>query len=150
MAFGVGDADTVLSPVADSPGMRVVHESADGGTVLASDVDIAEGVVETSKGLMFRSSIPEAYALVFEFDPPSGLAAKLPFASDDAVARRIIHMLFVRFPIDVLWLQGETVAHVKTLRPWIGLGMADADRIIELPAGAADGVEVGDTVVVKK
>ena len=130
--------------------MRVVHDPDGEARVLASDVDIAEGFVQTSKGLMFRSSIPEAYALVFEFDPPEGLAAKLPFAGDDAVARRIIHMLFVRMPIDVLWLQGETVAQVSTLRPWIGIGMAKADRIVELPAGAAEGVEAGDTVVVEE
>ncbi|QCC51189.1 DUF192 domain-containing protein [Halapricum salinum] len=126
--------------------MRVVHESADGEAVLASDVDVAEGFVQTSKGLMFRSSIPDDYALVFEFDPPSGLEAKLPFTRDDAVARRFIHMLFVRFPIDVLWLQGEEVVHVKTLRSWLGVGMGKADRIIELPKGAAEDVDVGDVV----
>lgn len=130
--------------------MRVVHETADGETVLASDVDIAEGFVETSKGLMFRSSIPEDYALVFEFDPPSSPMTNFPFVSDDAVARRFVHMLFVRTPIDVVWLQGEEVDHVKTLRPWLGVGMGKADRIIELPKGAADEVEPGDTVVVKE
>jgi uncharacterized membrane protein (UPF0127 family) len=130
--------------------MRVVHESADGETVLASDVDIAEGFVQTSKGLMFRSSIPDDYALVFEFDPPSGLGAKLPFTRDDAVARRFIHMLFVRFPIDVLWLQGEEVVHTKTLRPWIGVGMGKADRIVELPKGTVADVEVGDSVVIEE
>jgi uncharacterized membrane protein (UPF0127 family) len=129
--------------------MRIVHETADGEAVLASDVDIAEGLIETSKGLMFRKSIPEGYALVFEFDPPSGLEAKLPFASDDAVARRFLHMLFVRFPIDAVWLQGEEVVHVETLRPWLGVGMAKADRIIELPKGAAADVEPGDTVIVE-
>lgn len=149
MGFEAGDADSVLPPLADSPAMRLVHESDGESSVLASDVEIAEGFVETSKGLMFRSSIPEEYALVFEFEPPSGIAAKLPLAGDDAVARRFVHMLFVRIPLDVLWLQGETAVHVKTLRPWIGLGMASADRIVELPAGAAEAVEAGDRVVLE-
>jgi len=126
--------------------MRLVHEREEESAVLASDVEIAEGFVQTSKGLMFRSSIPEEYALVFEFEPPSGISAKLPFSGDDAVARRFIHMLFVRMPLDVLWLRGQEVVHVKTLRPWVGIGMANADRIIELPGGAADDVDVGDTV----
>ncbi|MFB6188741.1 MAG: DUF192 domain-containing protein [Halapricum sp.] len=130
--------------------MRVVHESDGNEQVLASDVEIAEGFVQTSKGLMFRRSIPDDYALVFEFDPPSGLEAKVPLAGDDAVAWRSIHMLFVRFPIDVLWLRGETVEKVKTLRPWRGLGLAKADRIVELPEGAAADVAVGDVVRVSE
>jgi len=126
--------------------MRLVHESDGGTAVLASDVEIADGFIQTSKGLMFQSSIPADYALVFEFEPPSGISAMLPFSGDDAVARRFIHMLFVRMPLDVLWLQGQEVVHVKTLRPWVGTGMANADRIVELPAGTASTVEVGDTV----
>ncbi|MEF8975895.1 MAG: DUF192 domain-containing protein [Halapricum sp.] len=130
--------------------MRIVHETDEGEAVLASDVDIAEGFIETSKGLMFRSSIPDDYALVFEFETPEGLFPSiveiLPYLENTAVDRRFIHMLFVRFPIDVLWLQGEEVVHVKTLRPWIGVGMGKADRIIELPAGTAEAVEAGDTI----
>jgi uncharacterized membrane protein (UPF0127 family) len=58
-------------------------------------------------------------------------------------------MLFMRFPIDVLWLQGERVVKRARLSPWTGYGVARADRIIELPAGAAEGVSVDDTVVVE-
>jgi len=130
--------------------MRLVHEGDGESAVLASDVEIAEGFVQTSKGLMFRSSIPEEYALVFEFDEPEGLfpalVEALPYLENSAVARRFVHMLFVRMPLDVLWLQGQEVVHVKTLRPWIGIGMANADRIVELPAGTADEIDVGDTV----
>lgn len=129
--------------------MRLVHDPDGTARVLASDVEIAEGFVQTSKGLMFQSSIPDDYGLVFEFDPPAPWLQKLPLVSDDAVARRFIHMLFVRFPIDVIWLAGDTVVKKKGLRPWLGIGVADADRIIELPAGAAEGVEPGDTVVVE-
>ena len=149
MGFEAGDADSVLPPLTDSPVMRLVHESDGESSVLASDVEIAEGFVKTSKGLMFRSSIPGDYALIFEFESPSGLVTKLPFAGDDAVTRRFIHMLFVRMALDVVWLQDEDVVHVKTLRPWVGIGVAEADRIVELPAGAAKDVEVGDRVVLE-
>lgn len=107
--------------------MRVLHDRS----VLASDVDAADTRRSQARGLMFRRSIPEDYALVFRF-------------SD--VDRRDVHMLFVPFPLDVLWLVDGEVEQVKRLRPWIGLGSARADTLIELPAGAADGVEPGDAV----
>ncbi|WEL18288.1 Uncharacterized protein SVXHr_2131 [Halorhabdus sp. SVX81] len=116
--------------------MRVVHEPAegDGTRTLASDVEVAEGLWAKFRGLRFRRSIPEHYALVFEFSHPG---------------RRDIDMLFVRTPLDVLWLEDERVRQVKTLRPWIGFGLARADCVIELPPDAADGVEAGDRVVVE-
>jgi hypothetical protein len=80
---------------------------------------------------MFRRSIPDDYALVFEFD---------------GAARRSVHMLFVPFPIDVLWIEDQRVTAIETLSPWTGFGADRADTLIELPAGVADEVEVGDRV----
>lgn len=99
--------------------------------MLASDVDVASGLLQQARGLMFRRSIPEDYALVFPFDEPD---------------TRSVHMLFVPFPIDVLWLVDDEVTRRKRLRPWIGLGRGTADAIVELPPGAADGVGEGDVV----
>lgn len=82
---------------------------------------------------MFRRSVPDDYALVFTFD---------------GVARRDVHMLFVPFPLDVLWLVEGTVERVERLRPWIGLASARADTLVELPAGAASSVQEGDSVAV--
>ena len=125
--------------------MRVVHDDGSDRRTLAETVEVAESTLEQAKGLMFRDSIPDDYALVFRLHGPSwplsALLGEYGFQS--------IHMLFVRFPIDVLWLRGEEVAQVKTLSPWTGLGMARADTVVELPAGAADGVEPGDGVVVE-
>ena len=116
--------------------MRVVHEPAegDGGRTLATDIEVTEGLWAKFRGLRFRRSVPEDYALVF------------PFGSS---GRRDIDMLFVRTPLDVLWLEDERVRQVKTLRPWIGFGLARADCVVELPPGSADGVEMGDRVVVE-
>jgi hypothetical protein len=123
--------------------MRVVHDPNGQARTLASTVETADSGLEQTKGLMFRSSIPEDYALVFRFEDP-------PFWTPDALAHwRSIHMLFVRFPLDVVWLLDGEVRQVKTLSPWRGVGMAKADTILELPAGAADGVEPGDAVVVE-
>lgn len=127
--------------------MQVVHVRADESAVgdgeaaesrrrvLASDVDAADSLLEQARGLMFQSSIPEDYAMVFRFDDPG---------------TRGLHMLFVPFPIDVLWLVDGEVTRCERLRPWIGLGRATADTVIELPAGAADGVEPGDVVRVEE
>ena len=110
--------------------MRVLHD----GEPLATDVEVADSTLARARGLMFRRSIPEDYALVFTFDD---------------VARRDVHMLFVPFPLDAVWLVDGEVEQVKRLRPWIGLGAARADTLIELPAGAAAAVDVGDAVTVE-
>ncbi|MBX0321995.1 DUF192 domain-containing protein [Halomicroarcula sp. F13] len=114
--------------------MRIVHDPDGHPQTLAHEVDRAESLLEQARGLMFRRSIPDDYALVFPFDD---------------VGTRSIHMLFVPFPLDVLWLADDEVQAVETVSPWYGVGWARADTVLELPAGAADGVSEGDTVVVE-
>lgn len=121
--------------------MRVVHEADGGEAVLATDVDLAESLAAQTKGLMFRSDVPEGYAMVFEFEQPRWRQA-LPLVADRPL--NFIHMLFVRVPLDVVWLREGEVVKVATLHPWRGLGAARADTIIEFPAGAAADVAVGD------
>ncbi|GGO01660.1 DUF192 domain-containing protein [Haloarcula pellucida] len=113
--------------------MRIVHDPEGTPRTLAHEVERAESLFAQARGLMFRRSIPDDYALVFPFD--------------DAETRSI-HMLFVPFPLDVLWLADDEVQAVKTVPPWYGVGWARADTLLELPAGAAAGVSEGDTVVV--
>lgn len=115
--------------------MQVVHHCDEERDVLASDVDVADTLFEKARGLTFQRGVPEDYGLVFEFD---------------TARPRTFHMLFVPFPIDVLWLVDREVTAVERLRPWIGLGRATADRAIELPAGAAEDVEPGDRVTVEE
>jgi hypothetical protein len=61
-----------------------------------------------------------------------------------------IHMMFMRFPIDAVFFNKEgTVTSVSTsVRPWIGMawGGRGAVGVIELPAGAAADVAVGDSL----
>jgi uncharacterized membrane protein (UPF0127 family) len=141
--------------------MRVVHESADadrgstrGRSVLAADVETADSPLSKTVGLMGRTSVPDDYALVFQFEPgllERGLLS-LPrplSALGERARRRDIHMLFVRTPIDVVWIEEAEVVKVRTLDPWRGRDSARADTVIELAAGAADGVEPGDRVLVE-
>jgi len=113
--------------------VRVVHRPADsaGERVLATDVAVAETFLSRARGLMFRRSIPDDYGLVFRFE---------------SAKTRDLHMVCVPFPIDAVWIVDGEVTAVKRLRPWVGWGRARADTIIELPAGAADAVALGDRI----
>jgi len=99
--------------------------------VLADDVEVADSGLSRLRGLMFRRSVPDDYALMFPFEEPGS---------------RSLHMLFVPFAIDAVWLVEGEVTRAKRLRPWVGLGWGTADTVLELPAGAADGVEPGDDI----
>ncbi|AGN01111.1 hypothetical protein L593_05810 [Salinarchaeum sp. Harcht-Bsk1] len=114
----------------------MVHEPADGSPrPLATDVDTADWLLPKAIGLMGRSSIPEDYAMIFDFGTPT---------------TRSVHMLFVRTPIDVVWTENDRVERVETLAPWTGHARARSDRFIELAPGAASDVEPGDRVVVEE
>jgi uncharacterized membrane protein (UPF0127 family) len=110
---------------------RIVHGDDADAHVLATDVSIADSFLARARGLMFRRSFPDGSALVFPFD---------------GAAPRTLHMVCVPFDIDALWLRSGRVERVARLSAWTGLGRAAADVVIELPAGAADGVRAGDTV----
>ncbi|WP_336021756.1 DUF192 domain-containing protein [Halobellus salinisoli] len=112
--------------------MRVVHDTNGEETrTLAGDVDVADTFLTQARGLMFRRSIPEDYAMAFTFEEAK---------------ERNLHMVFVPFDLDALWIVEGEVRAKKRLRAWRGFGAAVADAIVELPAGVADGVEVGDAV----
>lgn len=112
--------------------VRLVHEPVDGDArPLATEVETADGVLGKARGLMFRPSIPDEYALVFNYGEPR---------------RRGLHMLFVPFPVDAVWLVDGEVTATARLRPWVGRGAGRADTVLELAAGGADGVEPGDAV----
>lgn len=131
---GTGPGHTAKA-IRDGPGesgVRVVHVTGADRRVLADDVETADGPFGRGRGLMFRRSIPDNYALVFQFD---------------GQGPRDLHMVFVPFAIDALWLCDGIVQQVRTLHPWTGHGRAVADTVIELPAGTAADVQAGDQVV---
>jgi uncharacterized membrane protein (UPF0127 family) len=111
--------------------VHIEHRADGTRQPLATDVEVADTFLSRARGLMFRRSISEEYALLFRFD---------------GVAERDLHMVFVPFDLDAVWLVDDEVTATKRLRAWRGLGAAAADTVIELPAGAASAVEVGDTV----
>ena len=114
-----------------SLGVRLEHHADDARRTLATDIEVVDTFVSRAHGLMFRRSIPDDYAMVFRFDETD---------------ERDLHMVFVPFDLDAVWVIDGEVTATKRLRAWRGLGAAAADTVIELPAGAASAVNVGDTV----
>ncbi|MDJ1431713.1 DUF192 domain-containing protein [Halostagnicola sp. A-GB9-2] len=114
--------------------MRLVHDANGEREPLASDIEIADGLVSQTRGLMFKRSIADGYGLAFSFETAKA---------------RDIHMLFVFMSLDVIWIHEDVVQRVETLRPWRGFAKETADLIIELPAGTASDVEVGDEVLLE-
>ncbi|AHG03062.1 hypothetical protein HALDL1_05260 [Halobacterium sp. DL1] len=113
--------------------MHLCHERNGESRTLAHTVDTADSFISQTLGLMFRTSMPQDYALVFPFDKP---------------AARDAHMVFVPFDIDAVWVEDGEVQQVKRLSAWTGRGEARCDTLVELPAGAADSISVGDRLFV--
>ena len=93
------------------------------------EILIADSFATRFMGLMFRKKLPAATGLFLA-----------PCSS--------VHMCFMRFAIDVVYLDKEynIVKVVNYLRPWIGLSVcANAWAALEMTAGEAErcGLEVG-------
>ena len=96
---------------------------------MAARVEVAGSFLRRGLGLMFRSELP----------PGHGLAIT-PCSS--------IHMFFMRFPLDVAFLDrdGRVLRAYHGIRPWrVSRIVRGARSAVELPAGtlAAAGVERG-------
>ena len=106
--------------------MAVLKKSA--GTVVASDVELADTVLKKTTGVMFRRHLSPGFAMIFDM----GMETRAGIA---------IHMMFVFVPIDVVYLDDRrTIVDIKRrVRPWIGLAYPRrrARYAIEMPAGAA-------------
>ena len=91
------------------------------GKIIASDMEFARSIISQTLGLMFRKKIKNDYALVFEMKRPKRVS---------------LHMLFVRFPIDVLFLDdSKTITKIAQLHPWTGRESSGekVKYIIEMP-----------------
>jgi hypothetical protein len=112
--------------------VKLLHRPADGTErELAAQVEVADSLFAKGLGLMFRRSVPADYALAFPFS---------------AVKPRRLHMLFVPFDVDAVWVVEGEVRRVERLAAWRGRESAAADLVVELPAGSAKGVTPGDRI----
>jgi uncharacterized protein len=99
------------------------------GSVACARCVVADSFVSRLRGLLGRRGL----------DPDEGLLIR-PAGS--------VHMFFMRFAIDVVFLDAELRVRkvVAGLRPWRMAGCRGAKAALELPAGAAAraGIEVGE------
>ncbi len=104
--------------------LQLVHPAS--GRVLAGELERPRTFIGRGLGLMFRSPLPAGAGMLIE--PCNG-----------------IHMLFMRFPIDALFLDREDrVKRVyRRLPPWYGVVWLvwGAHKVVELPPGALDGLD---------
>lgn len=101
---------------------------------IVSRVVLCRSFFSKFRGLQFRKQlVDEAYVFVF-----------------DSMAKRPFHMFWVFFPIDVLWLDSaQRVVHVsRGVRPFVFHVSAPVPSqfVIEVAAGVADDVKIGDVV----
>jgi uncharacterized membrane protein (UPF0127 family) len=100
------------------------------GETLASRVEIAESFYDRFMGLQWRVVLPAGAGLLLS-----------PTSS--------IHMFFMRFPIDAVFVDSAwRVTKVgRRLRPWtLGPFAPGALYCVELPAGAAERTQPGHTI----
>lgn len=105
--------------------VRVVNVTT--GETLAERAELAETFWARFMGLQGRATLPSGAGLVL-------------------TATGSIHMFFMRFPIDALFLdEAQRVTRIgRRLRPWtIGPIAPGALMCIELPAGRADDSQPG-------
>ncbi len=112
------------------------------GTSVAADLELAESFWARFRGLMGRRGMPAESGLWLPGSPS-------------------IHMLFMRFPIDCVFLGREepdggrnVVGLRRDLRPWTGVvwWVRGGAGTLELPVGTIDasGTQVGDRVVIAR
>lgn len=110
--------------------MRLVNLTT--GKLLASEVELADTFWRRFRGLMFRRKFQRGKALLFKFPKPGRRKCG-------------VHMWFVRFSIDLVYLDSsfKVVELRAQLKRWrFYRPRATVSYLIELPAGTISRVRV--------
>jgi uncharacterized membrane protein (UPF0127 family) len=114
--------------------MGVSRVRTDAGAVVCERCEMAESAFSRMKGLLGRDGLEPGTGMLIDASPS-------------------VHMFFMRFPIDVVFLDRDrkVVGVRHELRPWRVAGARRAVAALELPAGtaAAVGVSEGDVLVIE-
>jgi uncharacterized membrane protein (UPF0127 family) len=105
------------------------------GSIVAESLEVADNFITSGLGLMGRARLPENGGLLIH-------------------GCNGIHMMFMRFPIDAVFVDKKNVV-VRTyerLLPWIGMVpfVWRADKVAELPVGTIrrHAIKPGDQLLV--
>jgi uncharacterized membrane protein (UPF0127 family) len=111
-----------------------VRRAAD-GVVVCDRCEIPESAFGRARGLLGRDGLETGRGMLID-------------------RAGSVHMLFMRFPIDVVFLDRDwhVVGVRHNLRQWRFAGARRAVAALELPAGAAAaaGIEVGDALALEE
>jgi uncharacterized protein len=112
-------------------GARHVRVLTEGGVVVCDRCEIADRTLTRMRGLLGRKGLEPGGGMLLTPEPS-------------------VHMFFMRFPIDAVFLDREhrVVGVRHDLRPWRVAGARGAYATLELPAGAASaaGIDTGDVL----
>src|SRR5579871_5329702 len=109
--------------------MRLVNERT--GTVVADHVELATTRAARRRGLLGRDTLPPTAAFVLS-----------PCFS--------VHTAFMKFPLDVLFVDSDSVVRrVVQMPPWRIAVDPRARVVIEMAAGVPRDVRVGDRVAMR-
>ena len=116
---------------------RAINQSK--GTVLCEKLEVAETVAEKSRGLLGRDRLDSGAGMLFE----------------GMVASAWLHMFFMRFPIDIVFLDkvGRVMRINANLRPWqVSSVVLGARKALEIEAGATtrSGTSLNDIVTLER
>ena len=102
-----------------------------GGAVVCERCEVPKSSFARARGLLGRTGLERGSGMLIDAAPS-------------------VHMFFMRFPIDVVFLDRDwkVVRVVHGLRPWRVAGARRAVAALELPAGTAAeaGIEEGDVL----
>ena len=114
--------------------LPVCRVRTDSGKVVCERCEIADRPLARMRGLLGRAGLAPGTGMLID---PAGS----------------VHMFFMRFPIDAVFLARDlTVVGVRhRLAPWRVAGARRAVATLELPTGAAAaaGIETGDVLVLE-
>lgn len=105
----------------------------DTNRIIAENTKLADSFAARFRGLMLKKDLPRGEALLLK-----NCSA--------------VHCLFMRFTIDVIYLDKSLrIAALETIKPWrLGRIVPGARHVLELPEGAAEGLEKGMQLMLKE
>ena len=115
--------------------MNISEVKTSDGRMVCERCVVADSPLRRMRGLLGRKELPSGEGILLR---PAGS----------------VHTFFMRFPIDVVFLDRElrVVVIAADVPPWRTRGARGAKAVVELPAGEASrrGLAEGDTVVLSE